>query len=342
MSLFLFNKNNSNNTLDNLWKDLHFCFRSSSCEVSISSRPHPAVWQQSVITHKIQIPIWLHPADPRHTLWPQTAGEYRRVGGCQQSRGRQQSASLSVHASIGIRRTLRARKLLSDNFTHSRFTWNYVKMHTCCCSGDRFEFHLRFISSCGWRYQWHVFLNCKRVNHLWLKAAGSAHTFPNVSRSDVWSAGCHFLFWSNGEKRISGGVNEQMYVWKQKDLVGKLPAGISHTGCAKRDRWATRDGNNWETYDITFTSHPRHQSFTASIVMSTGQCSLRPEDVFGMGRAFISCSAGSYPGMRKNLGSSHTCWNLSDLSCPLSLNISGQVVITSLSTRKLFIPVIWQ
>lgn len=136
VSLFLFNKNNSNNTLDNLWKDLHFCFRSSSCMVSISSRPHPAVWQQSVITHKIQIPIWLHPADPRHTLWPQTAGEYRRVGGCQQSRGRQQSASLSVHASIGIRRTLRARKLLSDNFTHSRFTWNYVKMHTCCCSGN--------------------------------------------------------------------------------------------------------------------------------------------------------------------------------------------------------------
>lgn len=56
-----------------------------------------------------------------------------------------------------------------------------------------------------------------------------------------------------------------LYVWKQKDVVGKLPAGITQTGCAERDRWATRDCNNWETHDIhiTFTSHPLNQPFAS-------------------------------------------------------------------------------
>ena len=95
---------------------------------------------------------------------------------------------------------------------------------------------------------------------------------------------------------------------------------------------------------ITFTPHPLHLSLTSHYVCSRLYVPIRPHrpslsapgDVFGTGVASVSCSAGLYPGVKKNFGSTHTCFNLSHL-CPLPCEISWQVIITCLSTGKLFI-----
>lgn len=88
-----------------------------------------------------------------------------------------------------------------------------------------------------------------------------------------------------------------------------------------RDRWASRDCNNWGKHMThIYHIHPTPSSSITHITSIIVPFALyrfpldASKDVLGKGWAFVSCCRGLFPGVRKNLGWTHLLRPLSHLS----------------------------